>query len=930
MTKISYTLKTSEKKLTMNNKREKYLYFFGRGKADGRGVMKDVLGGKGAGLAEMSSIGIPVPPGFTISTEVCRIFYENRKRIPHQTISEIEEYLTKLEKLSGKKFGDPGNPLLVSVRSGAKFSMPGMMDTILNLGLNDMSVQGLSVKTGNPRFAWDAYRRFIQMFSDIVLKIKKEEFEKILETTKQKHKCRSDVELTTQAIKDVVKEYKRLVKRKSKNEFPQSPKSQLFSAINAVFLSWNNPRAVFYRKQYGISDEIGTAVNVQEMVFGNMSENSGTGVGFTRDPASGNNQLYAEYLMNAQGEDVVAGIRTPNHLESLKHDMPELYRQLSKTAKALESHFRDMQDFEFTFEGNTLYILQTRSGKRTGIAAAIIAHDMVKENLITINEAILRIHPEHIEQFLSPIFDPDQKKNFNLLTNGLSASPGAAAGKVAFDSETAVKMSKRGERVVLVRKETSPDDIHGMAVSQGVLTARGGRTSHAAVVGRQMGKVCVVGAEELIVDEEEKHFKSGDSIIKEGDFISIDGFDGDVYSGDIPVISSEVIQVIEGKLRPEQSAKYAIFSTILKWADKIRKLGIRTNADTPHDSKIAVNFGAEGIGLCRTEHMFFHEDRIPLMQSMILARTTEEREKLLEKLLPMQKEDFKGIFREMRGYPVTIRLLDPPLHEFLPKREELMVEITVLELKGKKSKKIKERRKLLERVEELHEFNPMLGLRGCRLGILMPEISRMQARAIIEAACEVEQEGIKVIPEIMVPLVGMLTEIKAQKDIIVETAKEVMDKYKGRIKYYVGTMIEVPRAAVVADEIATETDFFSFGTNDLTQMTFAFSRDDAGKFIRAYAEKTVTINGKQVAILEKDPFSTLDVNGVGALIKMAIDYGRKTKPNLKLGICGEHGGDPASIEFCHSVGMNYVSCSPYRVPIARLAAARAALMFDKA
>jgi pyruvate,orthophosphate dikinase len=608
--------------------------------------------------------------------------------------------------------------------------------------------------------------------------------------------------------------------------------------------------------------------------------------------------------------------------------MPELYKQLSRTAKALESHFRDMQDFEFTFEGNTLYILQTRSGKRTGIAAAKIAHDMVKENLITINEAILRIHPEHIEQFLSPIFDPDEKKNFNLLTNGLSASPGAAAGKVAFDSETAVKMSKRGERVVLVRKETSPDDIHGMAVSQGVLTARGGRTSHAAVVGRQMGKVCVVGAEELIVDEEEKHFKSGDSIIKEGDFISIDGFDGDVYSGDIPVISSEVLQVIEGKLRPEQSERYTIFSAILKWADKIRKLGIRTNADTPHDSKIAVNFGAEGIGLCRTEHMFFHEDRIPLMQSMILARTTKEREKLLEKLLPMQKEDFKGIFREMRGFPVTIRLLDPPLHEFLPKREELMVEITVLELKGKKSKKIKERRKLLERVEELHEFNPMLGLRGCRLGILMPEISRMQARAIIEAACEVEQEGIKVIPEIMVPLVGMLTEIKAQKDIIVETAKEVMDKYKGRIKYYVGTMIEVPRAAVVADEIATETDFFSFGTNDLTQMTFAFSRDDAGKFIKAYTEKTVTINGKQVEILKKDPFSTLDVDGVGALIKMAIDNGRKTKPNLKLGICGEHGGDPASIEFCHSVGMNYVSCSPYRVPIARLAAARAALMFN--
>ena len=914
----------------MTNKSKKHIYFFGDGKADGRGNMKDLLGGKGAGLAEMSSIGIPVPPGFTISTDVCRIFYENRKRIPQQIKSEIEKYLKKLEKLSGKNFGDPENPLLVSVRSGARFSMPGMMDTILNLGLNDISVRGLSSKTGNPRFAWDAYRRFIQMYSDVVLKVNKEEFEKILDATKEEYKCKSDVELTTQAIKDVVTQYKRLVQRKTKNEFPQSPKSQLFSAINAVFLSWNNPRAVFYRKQYGISDEIGTAVNVQEMVFGNMGENSGTGVGFTRDPASGNKQLYAEYLMNAQGEDVVAGIRTPKHLESLEHEMPKVYEELTETAKALESHFRDMQDFEFTFEGNKLYILQTRTGKRTGIAALKIAHDMVRENLITINEAILRIDPEHIEQFLFPIFDPDQKKNFNLLTKGLSASPGAAAGKVAFDSETAVKMSRSGERVVLVRKETSPDDIHGMAVSQGVLTARGGRTSHAAVVGRQMGKVCVVGAEELIVDEEKRHFRSRDSVVKEGDFISIDGFEGDVYSGDIPVISSEVIQVIEGKLKPEQSEKYRVFSTILKWADKIRKLNIRTNADTPRDSKIAINFGAEGIGLCRTEHMFFQEDRIPLMQSMILVRTTEEREKLLEKLLPMQKEDFKAIFREMRGYPVTIRLLDPPLHEFLPKREELMVEIRELELKKKNPKVIRERRRLLERVEELHEFNPMLGLRGCRLGILMPEISRMQARAIIEAACEVEEEGIKVVPEIMVPLVGMLTEIKAQKDIILEVAESVMVKYKKRIKYYVGTMIEVPRAAAVADEIATETDFFSFGTNDLTQTTFAFSRDDAGKFIRVYTEKTVTINGKQVEILGKDPFSTLDVNGVGALIRMAIDKGRNAKSNLKVGICGEHGGDPASIEFCHRVGMNYVSCSPYRVPIARLAAARVALTVNEA
>lgn len=908
---------------------KRYVYFFGDGSADGTGAMKDILGGKGAGLAEMSSIGIPVPPGFTISTEVCRIFYENKKCIPRAIMGEIEQYLMKLENLSAKKFGDPENPLLVSVRSGARFSMPGMMDTILNLGLNDEIVRGLSDKTGKARFAWDAYRRFIQMYGDVVLKIKKEQFEEILEAAKKKYKCKSDVELTTSAIMDIVKQYKRVVKRKTKGEFPQNPRVQLISAINAVFLSWNNPRAVFYRKQYGISDEIGTAVNVQEMVFGNMGEKSGTGVGFTRDPASGNKTLYAEYLMNAQGEDVVAGIRTPKHLENLKQDMPKVYRELTKTSKALESHFRDMQDFEFTFEGDKLYILQTRTGKRTGIAALKIAHDMVKENLIATKEAILRIDPEHIEQFLFPIFDPDQKKNFDLLTKGLSASPGAAAGKVAFDAETAVRMSKRGERIVLVRKETSPDDIHGMAVAQGVLTARGGRTSHAAVVGRQMGKVCVVGAEEIIVDDEERTFSCGDHVIKEGDFISIDGFEGEVYSGDIPVISSEVIQVIEGKLKPERSGKYKIFSTILTWADRIRKLRIRTNADSPRDSRIAINFGAEGIGLCRTEHMFFQEDRIPLMQSMILARTSKEREKILEMLLPMQREDFKQIFREMRGYPVTIRLLDPPLHEFLPNREELMVEIKELQLKKRHPKKIRQRQKLLQRVEELHEFNPMLGLRGCRLGILMPEISRMQARAIIEAACEVELEGTKVIPEIMVPLVGMLTEIKAQKDIIVEIAESVLAKYPKRIKYFVGTMIEVPRAAAVADEIARETDFFSFGTNDLTQMTFAFSRDDAGKFIRAYAEQTVKINGKDVEILQKDPFSTLDLNGVGTLIKMAIEKGRRTKPNLKVGVCGEHGGDPASIEFFHRVEMDYVSCSPYRVPIARLAAARAALFYQK-
>ena len=917
--------KNPKKPISKKDKGKKYVYFFGGGKADGHGKMKDLLGGKGAGLAEMTRIGISVPPGFTVSTEVCRIYYENKKQIPDYIIKSIDENLVRLEKIRGKKFGDSVDPLLVSVRSGSKFSMPGMMDTVLNLGLNDKSVIGLSEKTGNLRFVWDAYRRFIQMFGDIVLKVDKEEFEKILERIKHKYKAKQDVELGVEALKDVVAEYKQLVKQKTKIDFPQDPRTQLDMAINAVFLSWNNPRAIFYRKQYGIPHDIGTAVNIQTMVFGNKSETSGTGVGFTRDPATGEKTLYAEYLMNAQGEDVVAGIRTPKHIEELEPETPHVYKELIRTAKTLEKHFRDMQDFEFTIEGGKLYLLQTRSGKRTGIASGKLAYDMVKEKLITKEEALLRVEPQHLEQFLFPIFNPNEKKNFKQIAKGLAASPGAAAGRVALDAETAVEMKQKGDRVILVRKETSPDDIHGMAASLGVLTARGGRTSHAAVVGRQMGKVCVVGAEEIVVDEEKKSFHVGDVVVRQGDYISIDGFEGKVYLGDIPVFPSEVIQVIEGSLKPEQSKKYIIFSTILSWADKVRRLGIRTNADIPRDAKVAVKFGAEGIGLCRTEHMFFAEDRIPLMQGMILAKTRIEREEFLDKLLPMQKEDFKGLFREMNGYPVTIRLLDPPLHEFLPKREELMVEIKELELLGRDPALIEEKRKLLARVEELHEFNPMLGLRGCRLGILMPEISRMQVQAIMEAACEVADEGVKVIPEIMVPLVGMLTEIKAQKDIIDEVAKEVMKGYGKKIKYYVGTMIEVPRATVTADEIAGEAEFFSFGTNDLTQTTFAFSRDDAGKFIRAYMESKVSLNGKQVEILEKDPFSTLDIKGVGEFMKIAIEKGRKTRPNLKVGICGEHGGDPDSIEFCHNVGMNYVSCSPYRVPIARLSAARIAL-----
>ena len=917
--------KNPKKPIRKKDKGKKHVYFFGGGKADGHGKMKDLLGGKGAGLAEMTRIGIPVPSGFTVSTEVCRIYYENKKQIPDYIIKSIDENLVKLGKITGKKFGDSEDPLLVSVRSGSKFSMPGMMDTVLNLGLNDKSVIGLLEKTGNPRFAWDAYRRFIQMFSDIVLKVDKEEFEKILERTKYKYRVKQDVELKDVALKEVVTEYKKLVKEKTKEDFPQNPRSQLDLAINAVFLSWNNPRAIFYRKQYGIPDDIGTAINIQTMVFGNKGQTSGTGVGFTRDPATGEKTLYAEYLMNAQGEDVVAGIRTPKHIEELERETSHVYKELIQTAKTLEKHFRDMQDFEFTIEEGKLYLLQTRSGKRTGIASGKVAYDMVKEKLITKEEALLRVEPQHLEQFLFPIFNPNEKKNFKQIAKGLAASPGAAAGRVALDAEKAVEMRRKGDRVILVRKETSPDDIHGMAASLGVLTARGGRTSHAAVVGRQMGKVCVVGAEEIVVDEEKKGFHVGDVAVREGDYISIDGFEGKVYLGDIPVFPSEVIQVIEGTLKPEQSEKYIIFSTILSWSDKVRRLGIRTNADIPRDAKVAVKFGAEGIGLCRTEHMFFAEDRIPLMQGMILAKTRIEREEFLDKLLPMQKEDFKGLFREMNGYPVTIRLLDPPLHEFLPRREELMVEVKELELTGGDQMLLEEKRKLLARVEELHEFNPMLGLRGCRLGILMPEISRMQARAIIEAACEVADEGVKVIPEIMVPLVGMLTEIKAQKDIIVEVAEEIMKGYKKRIRYYVGTMIEVPRATVTADEIASEAEFFSFGTNDLTQTTFAFSRDDAGKFIRAYMESKVSLNGKQVEILEKDPFSTLDIKGVGEFMKIAIEKGRKTRPNLKVGICGEHGGDPDSIEFCHNVGMNYVSCSPYRVPIARLSAARIAL-----
>ena len=904
-------------------KSNSYLYFFGNKKSEGKGTMREILGGKGAGLAEMTEIGINVPPGFTISTEVCDIFYKNKKALPKKVIEETEKNIIKLETMTSKGFGDPVNPLLVSVRSGAMFSMPGMMDTILNLGLNDKTVNGVIKKTKNPRFAWDSYRRFIQMFSDVVLKVDKELFEKKLEALKNKKNVRHDVDLDSNSLKQLVGEFKKIVKSKTGKNFPQDPKDQLIKAINAVFLSWNNDRAIFYRKQYDIPSEIGTAVTVQSMVFGNMGNDCGTGVGFTRDPLSGEKELFAEYLLNAQGEDVVAGIRTPKNIKTMQRELRKVHSQIENTAKILERHFRDMQDFEFTIENEVLYLLQTRSGKRSGIAAAKIACDMVKETLISKEEAVLRVEPEHLEQFLFPIFNPEDKKKFDIMTRGLAASPGAASGRVALDAQTAVELGKKGKRVVLVTQETSPDDIHGMAAAHGLLTARGGRTSHAAVVGRQMGKVCVVGAEEIKVNIKDRNFSVGNKIIKEGDYISIDGFEGKVFSGDIPVVASEVIQVMQGNMREIASERYNIFSTILKWADSFRTLDIRTNADVPSDAATAIKFGAEGIGLCRTEHMFFAEDRIKIMQEMILSKSEKERIKHLDKLKAMQKEDFIGLFTPIQAFPSTIRLLDPPLHEFLPSREELMLEIKEMEVRGENNNILMEKKNLLERVEELHEFNPMLGLRGCRLGITMPEITKMQSQAIFEAAIEVEKKKIKVKPEIMVPLVGMVTEFKYQKDIIEAVAKEKLGKKK--INYTIGTMIEVPRATAVADEIAKEAEFFSFGTNDLTQTVFAYSRDDAAKFINKYLETQVSIDGKDSDILERDPFASIDRNGVGEFMKIGLSKGRSTRKDLKVGICGEHGGDPSSIEFCHQIGLDYVSCSPFRVPIARLAAARVAL-----
>lgn len=874
--------------------KNKQVYLFEEGNAK----MRALLGGKGANLCEMTNLGLPVPPGFIITTEVCREFYKKGKKLQNFLMKEVKEKMRIIEKKTQKKFGDIENPLLVSVRSGAMFSMPGMMDTILNLGLNDNSVEGLAKKTKNPRFAYDAYRRFIMMFSDIVLGIEREKFEEILSRHKNEEGVKFDYEISAESLKKIVEEYKELVKKEKNIPFPQDPYKQLEMAIIAVFNSWNNPRAITYRNLNKIPHDLGTAVNIQAMVFGNMGDNSGTGVAFTRNPSTGEKEIYGDYLVNAQGEDVVAGIRTPQSITKLKESMPEIYKEFVKICKKLEKHYKDMQDIEFTIEEGKLYILQCRAGKRTAQAAVKIAIDMAEEKLISKEEALLRIEPAHLDQLLHRRFDPQKKPSS--IAKGLAASPGAATGKVVFSADEAERLGREGEKVILVRPETCPDDIHGLALSQGVLTARGGMTSHAAVVARGMGKPCVAGCEKLNIDLEKKIFTVDGITVKEKDIISIDGSTGEVFLGEIPMI--------EPKLSGE-------FEKLLRWADKYRRLKVRANADTPADAKQALNFGAEGIGLCRTEHMFMAPDRLPVMKEMIMAETKEEREKVLRKLLPMQKQDFIGIFTAMKGKPVTIRLLDPPLHEFLPRLEELLVEVTTLKIKGEKNGELSKKETLLKKVEALREANPMLGLRGCRLGILYPEINEMQVRAIFEAACEVAKIGIKVNPEIMIPLVGHVNELKIVREQLEKIAKEIMEREKIKIKYSFGTMIEIPRAALTADEIAEYAEFFSFGTNDLTQTTFGISRDDAeGKFLFYYIDKK---------ILPDNPFQTLDKTGVGELMRIAVRGGKKTRKNLKLGICGEHGGDPESVKFCHELGLDYVSCSPYRVPIARLAAAQA-------
>jgi pyruvate, orthophosphate dikinase len=889
----------------MKKMAEKYVYFFGEGKAEGKAEMKPLLGGKGANLAEMTNIGIPVPPGFTISSAVCEEYYENDRNYPEGVEDSVLKNLERLEKIMGKKLGDPQDPLLVSVRSGAAVSMPGMMDTVLNLGLNDEAVSGLAKKSGNERFAWDAYRRFINMFGDVVKGVPHEDYEEALRSVKKKKGVDLDTELDTDDLKEVVNKYKAVYKKHTKEDFPQEPMDQMWASIDAVFGSWMNPRAINYRRINNIRGLRGTAVNVQSMVFGNFGDDSGTGVAFTRDPSTGKKVFYGEYLMNAQGEDVVAGIRTPQKLSTLKKKNPKIYNQLEEVKDKLESHYKDMQDMEFTIEQGKLFLLQTRTGKRTGVAAVKMAVDMVNENLIERVEAVKRVTPELLDQVFHPMIDPKEKKKVDPIAKGLNASPGAATGSVVFTAEEAEEWAKDGKQVLLVRNETSPEDIGGMHAAQGVLTATGGMTSHAAVVARGMGIPCVAGCKAIEISG--KSMTVGNKKYKQGEEITIDGTTGEVFEGHLGLIEPK----IAGEL-----------DTLLAWTDEIRNsaeraglpkgFNIRTNADTPGDSKKARKFGAEGIGLCRTEHMFFEEDKLPYFQEMIVAEDVEARKKALKKILPLQKKDFKGIFKAMDGFPVTIRLLDPPLHEFVPKTKAEAKELS--EKIGVSPKKIQ------TKADSLHELNPMLGHRGCRLGVTYPEIYDMQVEAIITAACEVANSGTTVKPEIMIPLVGTAAELSILKENAEKVIKSVLEKKKMDVEYLIGTMIEIPRAALTADAIAEHAEFFSFGTNDLTQMTLGFSRDDVGSFLPEYVEKE---------IYEEDPFAVLDQEGVGQLVKMGVEKGRKGRENLKIGICGEHGGEPSSIEFCYRAGMNYVSCSPFRVPIARLAAAQAVLTNTK-
>jgi pyruvate,orthophosphate dikinase len=913
MAPVSARKKTSKK--DRKTKPKKHVYAFGR-KTDGNATMRELLGGKGANLAEMASIGLPVPPGFTISTEVCTYFYDHERQYPKSLNKEVRDAIKQIESQLGKRFGARNNPLLVSVRSGARDSMPGMMDTILNLGLNDETVEGLAEVSGNPRFAWDCYRRFIQMYGDVVMGVQArseeedEPFHQVLERLKDSVGVQNDSELTVGDLRELVKRYKALISRRTKSTFPQDVMEQLWGAVGAVFGSWKNERAILYRQQYGIPAEWGTAVNIQAMVFGNAGDTSATGVAFTRDPANGEKVFYGEYLINAQGEDVVAGVRTPHPIAHMKKSMPKSFKDLEKVRNKLEGHFKDMQDFEFTIENGRLFILQTRNGKRTGLAAVRIAVEMQKERLMSQETALLKIPAESIDSLLVPVFDPKALKAATVIAKGLPAGPGAATGRIAFTAAAAEAETRKGNKVVLCRTETSPDDLKGMLHSQGILTSRGGVSSHAALVARQLGKVCVCGAGDININYEKRTLTAGKVVLKEGDYISIDGSTGAIYKGMIESADSEVKRVLEGSLKPKSSYTYELFQTVMRWADKHRSLKIRTNADTPSMAKQAVAFGAEGIGLCRTEHMFFDGDRIDYMRQMILAVDEVQRRSALKKLLPFQRKDFVGLFKAMDGRPVTIRLLDPPLHEFLPHDD--VVRRQLAEKLGVPFDFV------IERIKALHEENPMLGCRGCRLGILYPEITEMQTRAIFEAAAQVlkGKRKVKVNPEIMIPLVGFREELADQLRTVHRVANEVMKAKKVKIKYIVGTMVEVPRAAITADEIAREAEFFSFGTNDLTQTTLGLSRDDMGLFYEEYQRKE---------IYNQNPFASLDQTGVGKLMEFAVANGRQSRPDLKLGICGEHAGDPASIGFCHKLGLNYVSCSPPRVPVARLAAAQAAL-----